>query len=171
MGGEEGSDASPAAPSSTVVSGHVAYADRAIELLVHARREVVLLSQDLDRRIYGDEDFIETLRAFLLQHRRARLRALVHTPRTAMQHGHRLVELGRALSSRIEFRELSPERKSLREEYLIVDERAMLHRRTPEDLEARCYADAPALAREQLRQFEILWQESPPAREFTDLRL
>lgn len=171
MGGEETSDASPAAPSSTIVSGHVAYADRAIELLVHARREVVLLSQDLDRRIYGDEDFVETLRAFLLQHRRARLRAIVHTPRTAMLHAHRLVELGRALSSRIEFRELLPERKSLREEYLIVDDRAMLHRSAPEELEARCHTEAPALVREQLRQFETLWQESPPAREFANLRL
>ena len=117
------------------------------------------------------EEFSEIIKKFILQHRRARLRAIVHSPGLAMRRGHRLVELGRALSSRIEFRALPEERQKIREEYLIADERALIYKEAHNDLEARWHAHDPLRARELRRTFAALWNESAPAREFTDLKI
>lgn len=161
----------PAEPSFALVTGTAEFLEHALRVLKSAHMQLTLFTHDLDVRVYGSEVFCETLKAFILGHRRAQLRVLVHTPALAMRQGHRLVELGRRLSSRIEFRALADERKTLIEEYLLADERSLLCKECYSDLEARYYAHEPLLARQQLRTFENLWQESLPAREFTDLKL
>jgi len=158
-------------PVIELVNGQAEFLQRASTLVASAKLDITLFSQSLDRRTYSSEDFITPLQTFLLSHQRARLRVLVHTPVLAMRTGHRLIELGRRLSSRIEFRELLPERKLIRKEFLIADESSMLIRDAEDQLEARFYAHAPLLARDQKREFDILWQESPPAAEFRDLKL
>ena len=158
-------------PVVAVASGSTEFLTRLVEMTRSARMHISLLSQTLDRRIYGNEDFLTPLQSFLLQHERARLRVLVRTPEAAMRSGHRLVELGRKLSSRVEFREIQPEHRVIEREYVIVDERSLLLRESPQELDARYYSDAPMLAREQLREFENLWQESPPSAELRALRI
>lgn len=154
-----------------VVSGQAEFLRRASALVASAKIDITLFSQGLDRRTYSSEDFVGPLQTFLLSHQRARLRVLVHTPALAMRTGHRLIELGRRLSSRIEFRELRPERKNIRKEFLIADESALLIRDAEDQLEARYSAHAPLLARDQKREFDTWWHESPPAAEFRDLKL
>jgi hypothetical protein len=158
-------------PVIELVNGQAEFLLRASQLLASAKLEITLFSQSLDRRTYSSEGFVAPLQTFLLSHQRARLRVLVHTPALAMRTGHRLIELGRRLSSRIEFRELSPERKLIRKEFLIADESSLLIRESEDQLEARYYPHAPLLARDQKREFDTWWQESPPAAEFRDLKL
>lgn len=161
----------PQEPICEPVSGQAEFLQRAAEMARATRLTLNLFSQNLDRRTYGSDDFIAPLTRFLLSHQRARLRVIVRSPAQAMLKGHRLVELGRQLSSRIEFRELTPERQLIEREYLVADESALLIRESPQELLARYYPHAPLQAREQLREFEMLWQESPPAAEFRDLKL
>jgi hypothetical protein len=168
--GPIGNEHAPA-PTPESVLGHVEFAERAIAMARGARQEVIICSHDLDRRIYGDQTLVDVLRKFLLEHRRGRMRGLVGDPRAAMRGAHRLVELTRVLSSRIEFRQPMVESYGTSGDYVIVDQRSLLVRPDPGDLEARYYADAPALAREQLRDFEQQWQHAEPAREFSDLRI
>ena len=158
-------------PTPESVLGHLEFTDRAVQMLRCARSEVVVFSYDLDRRIYSSEPLVKLLRGFLLEHRRGRLRGLVQSPRSALQGAHRLVELARLLSSRMEFRECGEGWRESGEEYLIVDQRQLLIKSDRHEVEARYYADAPLLAREQLRQFENAWQASTVSREFSDLRL
>ncbi|TXI83964.1 MAG: hypothetical protein E6Q40_10160 [Cupriavidus sp.] len=158
-------------PLVELADGHAGFLLRARQIVASARLDITLFSQGLDRRIYSSEEFIAPLQSFLLSHQRARLRVLVHTPALAMRTGHRLIELGRRLSSRIEFRELLPERKLMRKEFLIADETSLLIRESDDQLEARYYPHAPLLARDQRREFDTWWQESPPAAEFRDLKL
>lgn len=158
-------------PVIAVASGSAEFLARLVEMARNARMQISVMSQTLDRRIYGNEEFLAPLQTFLLAHERARLRIIVRTPSAAMRSGHRLVELGRKLSSRVEFRELLPEHRLIEREYVVADERSLLVRESPEELDARYYSNAPMLAREQLREFEILWQESPPSAEFRSFRL
>lgn len=153
------------------IEGAEAYAAALLKLTAAARSELALMSLDLERRLYGTEVFVQYLRGFILQHRRARLRVLVNSPAAAARNAPRLVEFGRLLSTRIEFRELMPERWQKREEYLVVDETAVLYRGAPDQLEAKLYAKAPLVARQQLRAFESLWDESPPAQALRALGL
>ncbi|MBI2383698.1 MAG: hypothetical protein HYV18_06495 [Gammaproteobacteria bacterium] len=154
-----------------VVSGVAAFAQRAAELVAGARNTLDVLSCELDRRIYGSEEFLQNLRKFVLQHRHARLRVLLNAPARALAGGNRLVEFGRAMSSFIEFRELPPERLDVREECVVADGRLLLVKAAPEQLNAKFYPDSPHLARLKLKDFDALWNESPPAQELRDLRL
>ncbi|AXQ29272.1 hypothetical protein D0B54_11485 [Solimonas sp. K1W22B-7] len=160
-----------AEPAPAAVSGVVAFTEHAVLVARAARMDIVICSDTLDRRIYGDEAFVAAVRSFVLAHRRARLRVLVRRPGTTMRGAHRLVELGRALSSRIEFREPLPERTLSQDEYLLADEKALLLRSSPEEIDAKYLPHAPLDARQMLRTFNAIWEESVPAQELRDLRL
>ncbi len=153
------------------LEGKAAFADAALNLSQTARNQLSLMSLELETTIYGTEAFVDRLRSFILQHRRARIRVLINDPRSARNNAPRLIEFGRLLSSRIEFRALKAEHLHLREEYLIADENVLLFRAAPTQLEAKFYADAPMVARQQLKAFDSLWQESPPATELRSLAL
>lgn len=159
----------PPAMEFAAVTGSAAFADAALEVVGVARHQLALISVELDRRLFGTEAFTDKLRSFILAHRRARMRVLVHDPVAAVRNSIRLVEFGRLLSSRIEFRAVPEERRKLREEFLIADERAVLYRSSPDQLEAKHYADAPMVARSQLREFDALWNEAVVAREMSSL--
>lgn len=153
-----------------LLTGAADYAARATQMVTGARMEIVVLSQELDRRIYGTEIFGEALRRFVLQHSHTRVRVLVNNTQAAIGNSPRLVELGRSLSSFVEFRQLLLMRQqSVREEYVVADGRLLLYRETPQDLEAKYYGHSPQLARLQLKGFETLWNESPTAQELRKL--
>lgn len=169
MADPQGSDVHPPSDGE-LVTGIAGFAARATQMVAGARMELSLLSQELDRRIYGTEAFGDALRKFVLQHPRTKARVLVSQPQAAIGNAPRLVELGRALSSFIEFRQLLPIRQqTVRDEYLVADGRVLLCRETPNDLEAKFYDKAPHLGRLQLKHFDLLWNESEPAQELRKL--
>ena len=146
------------------------FAARATQMVSGARNEVALLTQELDRRVYGSGIFTESLRRFVLQHSHTRVRILVNSTQLAMANSPRLVEFGRSLTSFVEFRELLANRQQvIREELLITDGRVMLSRESPGDLEAKFYGASPGLARLRLKDFDTLWDESVPAQELRKL--
>lgn len=158
--------------SAVLLEGQALYAQRALEMVSGARQDLSLLTQALEPRTWCTEAFVDAVRSFVLQHERTRFRILVTNARQAISGGSRLVELGRALSSFIEFRELQPERRlGVVEEYLIADGRLLLHRETPSDLQSRFYGSQPRSARLKLREFDLLWNESTTAQELRDLKL
>jgi hypothetical protein len=53
-----------------LITGAAAFAMRATQMVSAARMELAVLSQELDRRIYGLEGFGDALRRFVLQHQR-----------------------------------------------------------------------------------------------------
>ena len=156
--------------SPTLISGAQAFREALASLATEARMQLSLLSFDLDARTYGDEAFVENVRRFALSHERARVRVLINDTERTMRRAHRLVELGRQLSSRIQFRQLPEEHRGLIEEYLIADERALLSRDRSDALDARLES-VPLSARLKLREFDPLWEQSTPARELAELRI
>lgn len=170
--GNNGRPREPGAPAPIefrTVNGSAEFADAALQVVGAARHHLALLSVELERNLFGTQAFIERLRTFILAHRRAQLRVLVHDPAAAVRNSIRLVEFGRLLSSRIEFRAMPEDKRRLREEFLIADERALLYRSSPDQISAKHYADAPLVARSHLREFDALWNESTVAREMSSL--
>ncbi len=157
--------------SAAVLQGSAALLTAALECIGKAQREIALFSYALDARVFGDEAFVEQLQVFVLSHERARVRILVNRPELALRNAPRLIELARRASSRIHCRQLSPERQSLIEEYLLSDERAVLYRDRHDQLQAQWHPQAPLQARRRLKDFNPLWEESLPAREFSELRI
>jgi len=168
---QDESDVHPKADAE-LVTGAAAFAARAIEMIGGARTDLALMTQELDRRVYGTEAFGDALRHFVLQHGHTKARVLVNNTQAAIANSPRLIELGRALTSFVEFRELLPARRlAIREEYLVTDGRLLLCRETPQNLEAKYYGQSPHLARLKLKDYDVLWNESPPAQELRKLSL
>lgn len=161
-----------AADASAPLEGRAALASALLAMASDARHEILLLSVDLDRALYGSEAFVEAIKQLALSNPRARVRVLVKQPRAAMQAAHRLVELGRRLPSRIEFRELTEERRDGQHaDWLIADQCRFIERDRPEALLARLHGDPTPLARLRAAAFHTLWDESPGCAEFRTLGL
>lgn len=163
---------SAAAPGAQRLEGQAALAAAMLALAQQARRELLLQTFDFSSRLYGSEEFVDTVKRMVLADERARLRVLINQPRTAMLGAHRLIELGRLLPSRIEFRELLEDRlPSQRGDCLIADVGGFVERSDPAALHARAVPDDPLETRQRRNAFELLWDESPVAQELRKLGL
>ena len=154
-----------------MVEGLEGFAAAALAAVSGARREVLLLSLELEPRFYASAEFVDAAKAFVLYSERARLKILLNRTDRARR-GHALVALGRRVPSRIEFRELSVERRRERDdELLIIDSRALLQRRDPRELVGSWASDAPAEGKRQREAFIQLWEESTPAADLRELSI
>ena len=156
-----------------LLDGHAAFAAKALELVRAARGELFLLSDALERSLYGNEDFADAVKSFLLGSERARLCVFVNQPQQAVQNVPRLAELSRRISSRFEFREPSPEQGSggQHSEWLLADRRVLLERREPESLQAQFWAQEPQRGKLRAEAFEAIWNEAQPAQYLRSLDL
>jgi hypothetical protein len=153
-----------------LLEGRAAFAARAVLVARGARHELILRSDALERSLYGGEDFADAVKAFLLGSERARLLVLVRKPQEAAQNGARLVELGRRLSSRVEFRERGEDQEDFDpSEWLYADRRILLERRSPEDLNSQFWAQEPRRGKTRGEDFDALWNEAQPAQEMRSL--
>jgi predicted GNAT family N-acyltransferase len=139
-------------------------------LAAQAGREVCLSSADLEAWLYDRAEFLSAVRALALARRgQPVLRVLLRDGQAPVRHGHRLVELSRALSSAVEVRVLPAELADQQEGFVVADETGyFLHRAA-----GKTVADfhAPARARELKHGFDQLWQQSAPSAEMRRLHL
>jgi hypothetical protein len=162
--------AEPSIDLPETVEGRAAFAAKAVAVAAAARHELIIRSDCLERALYGGEEFYGAVKAFLLGSERARLLVLVRQPKEAALNGARLVELGRRLSSRVEFREPGPEQEEFEPmEWLFADRRTLLERRSPQDLNAQFWASEPRRGKTQAEDFDALWNEAQPAQEMRSL--
>lgn len=143
----------------------------AAALAGQARRSVDIWSRDLDPALYDRPRFLDAVRGLVLNHRHARVRAIVYDARAAVQRGHRLVELARELPSFIELRRPPPDYEEFPEAFLVADGRGLLRRPFADRWEATACFDAPLAARELLRFFDEAWAVSSPDPELRRLHL
>lgn len=158
------------APEFTLINGREAFREALLELIGNARMTLNIHSYDLSRDIYATPAVVEAIRSFALQHDRARVNILINQSKRTMAAGHRLVEFGRSLSSRIEFRQIPEDKRTQVEDCVLGDGRTMLLRQRPDDVEARIY-NHPGTAHLRNQGFEALWPHANPARELQQLRM
>ena len=153
------------------LTGRIEFLAAARKLVSETRYNASLQSAALDPRIFGDASFADAVKQFLLLQRNARLRVLVAYPQLAVRGPHALLDLGRLMPSRMEFREFAPGRPLPQEELLIADGRLLLERSTPDAMEARLIREDPMTTRERQRRFDTLWDHSVPSAELRRLRI
>lgn len=161
--------ATPPAPA--LLSGRVEFLSAARRVVMEARYGLSLLSDELDPRVFGHESFADAVRHFALLNRHARMRVLVTRPQRAAKGPHSLLDLGRTLPSRVEFREVSSSKAIPAHEWLIADGRLLLERSAADALESRLDLENPMAARERQRKFDHYWNEGSPSLELRRLRV
>ncbi len=100
------------------------------------------------RGIYDHDDFLETLKRFILSRGFARVRVLVVDPTRVITTASRFVNMGRRLNSYIEFRNVKqPSTRPHPEAFCIADEHALMYRRRHDRWEGMSDTYEPAVAR------------------------
>ena len=144
----------------------------ATELMVgQAQASLDIFSRDLDPLLYDGETFIDLLSRLCLRNRHARIRFLVQDPTTPVKRGHRLIELGRKLSSSIEFRQPHQDYRHFNEAYLIADQCGLIHRSLADRFEGTANFYDPVNAQRKLDFFTEVWERSESHPEFRRLYL
>jgi len=136
-----------------------------------ANRSLAILTQDLEPEIYDHDQFLETLKRFILARSFARVRVLIVNPARTMKSGNRFVTMGRRLNSYIEFRHVKKEFRDHPEAFCIADEVAIVYRADAGRWGGMCDTYDPAVAREHLDMFDELWHACEVEPEVRQLHL
>jgi hypothetical protein len=128
-----------------------------VETVRLANRSLSIFTHDLEPEIYDHDDFLETVKRFILARTFARVRVLIVDPNRVIKTGSRFVTMGRRLNSYIEFRDLKPPLRDHSEAFCIADEHALVYRARAESWEGMSDTYEPAVARIYLNKFDALW--------------
>ena len=145
----------------TAVSGITGVADRAL----------AILTPDLEPEIYDHDDFLESLKRFILARTFARVRVLISDPSRALKTGNRFVTMGRRLNSYIEFRHVKEEYRNHPEAFCIADDVAIAFRANGDKWEGMSDTAEPAMVRKYLDMFDELWVACEVETELRQLHL
>lgn len=136
-----------------------------------ATRHLRIFSRDLDARLFDNAGFMTACKALALHSRFSRIEILLIESRQVTAHGHRLLNLAKTLSSRIEIRQPEKQYEKLRHFSLTVDGQGYVYRTMNERYEGlACYHD-PRYCRELDRHFTEIWQRSHVDAELRNMRL
>lgn len=145
--------------------------EAAIALVMRAREEVRIFSNDLDPRVLGTPEFAEACRAFLLSGPRARLRALIRDGAAAVRYALPLVQLIRQMPSRAALRRLPENEPPSAASWLAADRGTLLYRDLGSRFDGVLYVDNPLYARRHISNFDALWEQSEADPEIRQMRL
>jgi hypothetical protein len=122
-----------------------------------ANRTLSIMTHDLEPDVYDHDDFLETLKKFILARSFARVRVLILEPARVLLSASRFVAMGRRLNSYIEFRRVTPELSEHPDAFFIADDHGLVYRARAESWDGVSDTYAPAVARMYLSKFETLW--------------
>jgi hypothetical protein len=122
-----------------------------------ANRTLSIMTHDLEPEVYDHDDFLETLKKFILARTFARVRVVILQPARVLLSASRFVAMGRRLNSYIEFRRVTPDLSAHSEAFFIADEHALVYRARAESWEGISDTYEPAVARMYLSKFESIW--------------
>lgn len=134
--------------------------EAAVRLAQKARRSLAIFTRDLEPEILDNHEFLEAVKRLALGGRYVKVRILIVDSTRAVKEGHRLVELARRLSSLVELRKPSTDFLDRPEAYVIADNSGILYRPIATRYEGIFGEHDPPRAREMLREFDRIWQQS-----------
>lgn len=129
-------------------------------LAKQARRELRLLTPDLEPILYDQAPFLEQVSRLAIERRgQLPVRILLIDAEPVLRRGHRLVELSRKLSSALQIRAVPEEFTAQCDHYLLADDRGYCLRRyaAPRNM-LLDFNDAAAVRRMQ-RGFDKIWEQ------------
>ncbi|MBN4059763.1 hypothetical protein JYU22_01765 [Gammaproteobacteria bacterium AH-315-E17] len=103
------------------------FSKHSLQVVETSRREILLLSKTLDPALYDNDAFYQCILDLARSDRNAQVKILLKDIRPVIEQGHRILNLARRLSSKIEIRKLliKPAKDSIT--YLIGDRKHLLY--------------------------------------------
>lgn len=141
----------------TTLADNIAAADA---LVTQARRKLRLFTRDLEPRLFDREPFYQALRQLAIAGPNVEIQVLVMDSDRVVKQGHRLINLGRRLSTYIHFRRVAEDYLDNPSSYLVVDDQGYLFRSLATQYNGVADFNNPYRALELSRHFEEIWQHS-----------
>lgn len=135
------------------------YQHHALEIAKRTQRQLIILSQELDFPVYSQEALYSELIQLAKRDRQSQIAILVKDVRPLIERGHRLLQLARRMSSKVEIRKLLTEPENETCAYAIGDKQYLLYKH--DDLHYQGfvnYSGAPE-SKSLLEEFSYLWEQ------------
>src|SRR5688500_13788079 len=136
-----------------------------------ANRTLSILTHDLEPDVYDHDDFLETLKRFILARTFARVRVLILDPARVLLSARRFVAMGRRVNSYIELRRLTPPLPRQPEAFSTAGEHALASGARAEAWEGTSDTYGPAVARMYLSRAESIRNACEIEPEFRELQI
>jgi hypothetical protein len=140
-------------------------------LAAQAQRTLLLHTEDLEPAIYDESAFLDGVSRLARAHSQSRIWILIHDARKVIQHGHRLIETARRLSSAIQLRRPAPQYRNYHESLLLADGCGYLHRPIAARYEGTANFHDPGKVADFEKYFMEVWERSEPDEEIKRLYL
>lgn len=140
-------------------------------MVIQAGRTLRIFTRELDPPIYDQLDFVEACKKLALRSHFSRIEILAFESQRITQRGHRLVDLSRVLSSRIEIRCPDKQYEHHLQTFMAVDETGYIYRKSSERFEGIANFCNPRETRELDKLFTEMWQRSHVDTEMRNLRI
>lgn len=157
-------------PAVTSLDSVDALREQAIWLGQQAQRQLTLFSPDLEPALYNNDIFVSTVLALIKRSKYTQVRILTQDTRQAQQGNHGLLKLMRYDSPQLQLRKLTVDAENRALAYLISDDQHLLRRQNTNVYEGLCYTHDRARVKDQLEEFDLLWNAAilnPDLRHFT----
>lgn len=128
-----------------------------IHMVRQAARYLRLFSHDLDAALYDDRAFLDEVHRIAIGGGEIPVRVLLIDAEPAIRNGHRLIEMARHLTSRIQIRAVPAQFAHANEAYLLVDDCAYVQRPLATLYEGTADFNAPGEVRRMHKAFDAIW--------------
>ena len=132
------------------------------EFARQARKKLFLYSRNLAPELYDTSEFADAIKQLCLNNKYATIQIVVTEARQISQRGHRLLNLGGALSSFIHLRAAAKKYERFNKNLLIADIGGYYYRHNDVRYEAVAHYNDYLRSKEWLDEFNKIWREAKP---------
>lgn len=143
----------------------------AITLLAQSKREILIVTPDLEHARFDNDAFINALSAFSRSSRYTVTRLLIANPSMAVTEGHRLVKLARKLSSLIDIRQLHDDDidVSQAQAWIVADDIGLLRCTNRDPWQGSLLPKGTPYAQQARSRFMEWWERGTEIQDFREL--
>lgn len=143
----------------------------AIALLAQSKREILIVTPDLEHARFDNDAFINALSAFSRSSRYTVTRLLIANPSMAVAEGHRLVKLARKLSSLIDIRQLHDDDidVSQAQAWIVADDIGLLRCTNRDPWQGSLLPKGTPYAQQARSRFMEWWERGTEIQDFREL--
>jgi hypothetical protein len=138
-------------------------------LATQAQRSLLLHTENLEPAIYDESAFLDAVTRLSHAHSQSHIWILIQDARKVVQHGHRLIEIARRMSSSIQIRRPAEQYRNYHESFLLADGCGYLHRPIAARYEGTANFHDPGKVADFEKYFMEVWERSEPDEEIKRL--
>jgi hypothetical protein len=136
-----------------------------------AKKSLNIFTHTLDSRIYNNQALYDAVLKLATYSRYSLIRIIIKDSTSIVKQGNRLAELSHRISSRVQIRNPPLEFQDNTEEFVLADERGLMHRPVTDRYNGELCFNATTKGRQLLKYFDDCWKKSAPDPELRRLHI